>query len=134
MLENKETFKSTSAMLDLFRRLEKEPDSYRGLIHLSDSVWFIFNEIIFFLLDHRDDEDEEYDEDDEEGSEYTDEEHEGSDNEDCENVSVGLTAQQEELLQIVSFNIVECVPKKKISWTESWRVSLSLHFLSLGQK
>lgn len=30
-LENKEAFKTTSTMLDLFRRLEKEPDGYLGI-------------------------------------------------------------------------------------------------------
>jgi len=79
-LENKESFKTTSTMLDLFRRLEKEPDGY---------------------LDYGEDEDDE-EEDSEEGSsegEGSQDEEEEDDDADL-NYNTGLTPQQEELLQI----------------------------------
>merc|ERR1712136_239144 len=79
-LENKEAFKTTSTMLDLFRRLEKEPDGY---------------------LDYGDDEEDDEEESDEgssNGEESYDEDEE--DDEDNLNYNTGLTPQQEELLQI----------------------------------
>lgn len=96
-LENKETFKSTSAMLDLFRRLEKEPDSFR---------------------DNRDEDD--YDDDEEDGSEgeFTDEEQ--VDPEDDENQIVGLTPQQQELLQIARDRAVAKNMREKF---ERWEFS-----------
>jgi len=45
-LENKEAFKTTSTMLDLFRRLEKEPDGYLGI----NSFSFLFFLILFLFL------------------------------------------------------------------------------------
>jgi len=78
-LENKEAFKTTSTMLDLFRRLEKEPDGY---------------------LDYGDEEDEE--EESDEGSSEGEESHDEDEEEDEDdlNYNQGLTPQQEELLQI----------------------------------
>lgn len=62
-------------------------------------------------LDNRDEDD--YDDDEEDGSEgeFTDEEQ--VDPEDDENQIVGLTPQQQELLQIVSLEIFESVPAKE---------------------
>ena len=100
-------------MLDLFRRLEKEPDSYRGTgdtysRHLPHS-WMR----IFLMTDYHDEDDEE----EYEGSEGDEEsgDDQGSHNsDDDENVTVGLTPQQQELLQIVSPIIAAVlVPEKE---------------------
>lgn len=67
-----------------------------------------------FLVDNRDEDD--YDEEEEDGSEgeYSDDEH-GSDNEEEENLPVGLTPQQQELLQIVSKRkVIELVTKLEV--------------------
>lgn len=95
-LENRETFKSTSAMLDLFRRLEKEPDRFR---------------------DYRGEDDEEEYEEEEEGSEE-----EGTDDEqeEDENMTVGLTSQQQELLQIARDRAVARNMREKF---ERWEFS-----------
>lgn len=98
-LENKDTFKSTSAMLDLFRRLEKEPDTYR---------------------ENRDEDD--YEEEEEDGSEgeYSDDGHGSDDNEEEENLPVGLTPQQQELLQIARDRAVAKNMREKF---ERWEFS-----------
>lgn len=79
-------------------------------------IIFVFlNSTILFYIDNRDEDD--YDEDEEDGSEgeFTDDEQ--ADPEDDENRIVGLTPQQQELLQIVSFEIFESVPGKQYAWT-----------------
>jgi len=81
-LENKDTFQKTSTMLDLFRRLEQEPDGY---LDYGDE-------------DEDEDDDEDDGDDDEEGSSIDGEE--SHDDDENRSSSTGLTPQQQELLQI----------------------------------
>lgn len=91
-------------MLDLFRRLEKEPDTYRGSCQAFHEwqIHRILSNQNTFLAENRDEDD--YEEEEEDGSEgeYSDDGHGSDDNEEEENLPVGLTPQQQELLQIVS--------------------------------
>ena len=91
-------------MLDLFRRLEKDPDRYRGKqtqknVAIDSLLTFYFLSLL--KADQHTEEEDEEEEYEEESGEEEDSANEQQDSGE-ENESVGLTPQQEELLQIVS--------------------------------